>query len=343
MEHKFSRVRIKVDASTVANSMTISDYYYSYINGGYRAKFTSMFDRTIAADSWGETGNVAFSGTSSMQESSYCVHYPAVSSVEIQSLTLSLKSGGNYVIPGLTFDFDEPLLPNTNYTLVVDIREVPYARSNIYWDGSRLWFDKTDQGNEDCQGVYFKWGSLVGISPVGGATAADVENVALYIPANISSRTWDGTKTIGTSDFGNWAGIESGGPYLYDDFSNYKGDVCKYIDGDWKIAYLRRADPLYAFPVGFEARYFGSAYGQVASGMGHMGDAGIFHNVYDTFLPVTEYRDAADGTLMGGYGIYWCDTYYGRGGLAFQGNGYINEFTPESNRGHAVRCVKADF
>jgi hypothetical protein len=337
MEHKFSRVRIKVDASTVANSMTISDYYYSLINGGYRAKFTSVFNRTIAADNEDYPGEVLFSGTSSVQESSYCVHYSAVSSVEIQSLTLSLKSGGNYVIPGLTLDFDEALSPNTSYTLVVDIREVPYARSNIYWDGNQLTFDRTNQNNEDYHGVLFKWGSLVGISPVGATAAADVEDIVLYIPDNISSRTWDDTKTIGTSAFGDWAGIESGS--LSDDFNNYKGDICRYIDSDWKMPNLDVATEYY--DNGFEARTFGYAYGQLASGMGHMGDSGIFHRIYGTFLPVTGYRQGTDGTLLGliGLGEYWRNDGYQ---LLFY-TGFAAGANVGAGGAYAVRCIKADF
>jgi hypothetical protein len=257
--------------------------------------------------------------------------------VDIPDLTLSLKSGGNYVVPSCTLDFDEPLLPNTNYTLVVDLREVPYARSNIYWDGNQLTFDRTNKGNEDYQGVFFKWGSLVGIPP---DAIANGTYVPLYIPANISSRTWDDTKTI-ASAFGDWAGIPSGS--MSDDFSNYKGDICKYIDSDWKMPDLRVADQYYNED-GFEARTFAGAsydYDPVHDfGRAHMGDAGVFHSLYGTFLPVTGYRDANGATReVAIRGHYWKND----GGRLYFGSGFIYSMSATSGEAYAVRCIKADF
>jgi hypothetical protein len=333
MEHKFSQVRVKIDASEVANS--ILDYPRSVIiYGGDRAYFSSVFNRTITRQNGGDISQwLSFNGTSSVLTSDYCVHYPAVSSVEIRDLTLSLKIGGTHTISNLTLDFDVPLSPNTNYTLVVDIREVPYARSNIYWDGSRLWFDKTDQGNEDYNGVHFKWGSLVGISP----TYTILENTTLYIPDNISSRTWDDTKTIGTSAFGSWAGIEEGS--MSDDFSHYKGDICKYIDSDWKMPDLPVVGQ-YIYD-GFEARSFGLAdYGYLEGGVNHMGDAGVFHSLYGTFLPVAGYRDAyGEVREVIQTGHYWKND----GGKLYFLSGYIFSTSATSGEAYAVRCIKANF
>ena len=44
-----------------------------------------------------------------------------------------------------------------------------WAGSNVYWDGTQLTFDETvvdaDAGSDLKQGVFFRWGSLVGVSP----------------------------------------------------------------------------------------------------------------------------------------------------------------------------------
>jgi hypothetical protein len=64
------------------------------------------------------------------------------------------------------------LVPGNSYTLHLRIRTPIYAASNIYWDNheAKLTFALADatgsSRNEGYQGVYFKWGSLIGISPV---------------------------------------------------------------------------------------------------------------------------------------------------------------------------------
>jgi hypothetical protein len=262
--------------------------------------------------------------------------------VDIPDLTLSLKSGGNYVVPSCTLDFDEPLLPNTSYTLVVDLREVPYARSNIYWDGSKLTFDRTNKGNEDFHGVLFKWGSLVGISPEEGHLVERVQYVPLYIPANISSRTWDDTKTIGTSAFGSWAGIPGG--TMSDDFSNHRGDICRYIDDDWRI-------PLYTWGGLVEQGITFSSVSNPndATGRGSAGSAGFTDSKYGMFFPASLYRNS-DGVLSNPYlyaGYYMGGGspnntfYFESSGNAYSGIGIgTNDL---SHVGFSVRCIKADF
>jgi hypothetical protein len=330
MEHKFSQVRVKIDASEVANS--ILDYPRNVIiHGGDRAYFTSPFNRTIARENYGDISQwLSFNGTSSVLTSDYSVHYPTVSSVEIRDLALSLKSGGTHTISNLTLDFDEPLLPNTNYTLVVDIREVPYARSNIYWDGSKLWFDQTDQGNEDFQGVYFKWGSLVGISPAGAhwnASDEEVADIVLYIP-NVNLRTWDGTQTIGTSSFINWAGVPNSNS------SDYAGDICAYIDNSWRI------------PSSFGGMVEqGVTYSAVnnpndATGKGSMGSGGFTSSLYGTFLPASGIRGDAGKLMNYDSGNYWNGPYYG---IFYFNSGSSSLMNQTGLAACPVRCIKADF
>jgi hypothetical protein len=59
-----------------------------------------------------------------------------------------------------------------------------FARSNIYWDGSaqKLTFVPADgiTDNQGYQGVFFKWGSLVGISPKGDFSG----DTPIYVPYN---------------------------------------------------------------------------------------------------------------------------------------------------------------
>jgi hypothetical protein len=50
------------------------------------------------------------------------------------------------------------------YTFKPTLHPPKFAASNIYWDGTQLTFDTSTQTDSDDDAVYFKWGSLIGIS-----------------------------------------------------------------------------------------------------------------------------------------------------------------------------------
>lgn len=128
-----------------------------------------------------------------------------------------------------------------------------WARSNIVWDGSKLTFAATQKDNEtipaSSQGVFFKWGSLVAVSPVGV-----IYNTGqiLFSPNGTNNYTWVNIpyvdETIGKfatydqaeDDFYNYNdGSNTGGPG-YSSNSD-KGDICRYIsargwvEGNWRL------------------------------------------------------------------------------------------------------------
>jgi hypothetical protein len=80
-------------------------------------------------------------------------------------------AGATVVPPGgsIQLSYNKTLLPNVQYTLRIIFHNTPsgtWAGSNIYWDGSKLTFDAPGiTTHEKYQGVLFKFGSLVGISP----------------------------------------------------------------------------------------------------------------------------------------------------------------------------------
>jgi hypothetical protein len=121
-----------------------------------------------------------------------------------------------------------------------------FAGSHIYWDETnrRLTFDDVDvTTHERYQGVYFKWGSLVGISPEGPWIDA---STPVYAP--------DGNGDYVKTTVPNWAAIKAGSDatltaaglgitdlrtsgyvtYLNSDPANlaaFKGDICAYLSG----------------------------------------------------------------------------------------------------------------
>jgi hypothetical protein len=92
-----------------------------------------------------------------------------------------------------TAKFTTALTAGVNYVITIRLRVPIWARSNIYWDDTtesskpKLTFITASgtTNNQGFQGVFFKWGSLVGISPTG----AFDNSMALYVPYNYTDAT----------------------------------------------------------------------------------------------------------------------------------------------------------
>jgi hypothetical protein len=98
-----------------------------------------------------------------------------------------------------TVEFNSVLSGGTSYVLEVDVKKCVWARSNIYWDGTQLTFVPagTDLTKQGYQGVFFKWGSLVGVSPAKTGTS-DVfsGSTPIYVPivnSTLENSTWVAT------------------------------------------------------------------------------------------------------------------------------------------------------
>jgi hypothetical protein len=159
-----------------------------------------------------------------------------------------------------TFPSTVSLEAGNTYTLRIIIKTPIFAKSNIYWDNNQLTFDKTSPGNESYQGVFFKWGSLVGISPTG----KNNRTTHYFIPPRPSNNTWTKILVMDASDAGvptDWENGDIHVPfcgddtdsyknhsaknYLYDTYpgpynhttQNYVGDICNYLDPAWRLPY----------------------------------------------------------------------------------------------------------
>jgi hypothetical protein len=121
--------------------------------------------------------------------------------------------------------FNSTLDAGTSYTLVVAlVQGAAFANSNIFWDGEKLTFDILDLGHQYYQGVVFKFGSLVGMSPVSGTFST---SRIIYTPTEII-----------TGAYSSWGEI----PYWDDnsdvgdpDIDALKGDICKYINPGFRL------------------------------------------------------------------------------------------------------------
>jgi hypothetical protein len=361
MKHKFLQVRVKVDASTIASAiMAISGVE---IVGGRNANLTVREGTLSGSTELTQDVTSTLTGTGATRTSDYYLFYPSPTQVKIGSLTLTID-GEDKTYSGLSAAFTQALTGGTNYTLVVDVRESLWAYSNIYWDetlnsgAGGLTFDKVSTGSHpDYVGVHFKWGSLVGISPVG-----DKENALLYIPP-VNGGNWDGTKRI-NSEGKPWAGVNySDIPYmasiaspslvndLYDhpNFPDYKGDICSYLTtGAWRM-------PNNSELFGVETDYVHGTLTNFdpndATGKGLLGLHGLtYYSAYGTvYLPASGDR-TSDGEMVyiGRRGVYYCGS---AGAISSTGSGLgFSELTNDSRLsfnirsivsfGYTIRCIK---
>jgi hypothetical protein len=135
------------------------------------------------------------------------------------------------------------------------VNDGDFAGSNVYWDAAKgsLTFDGADdRSNEQYQGVYFRWGSLIGIQPTPWYIAPLDPPVKVYIPDYKSGNnpTWPNpaqkdmndpeAHTNNTAATDLWP-VNNVWKYLYDGpwqagssgsgslWNQSKGDICIYL------------------------------------------------------------------------------------------------------------------
>jgi hypothetical protein len=179
MYHQFSRVRFEV---TCADLGAYSISALTAAVAGYKAGLTvqSGLTKDVAEDQ----AFVSYSGlgTATVTGARRVVYTGGEPTTEVKITSATV---GGTTRTGLVARFNRKLEPGKSYTLKVSFKEVVFAYSNIYWDdvAQQLTFDTTAKGNQGYQGVMFKWGSLVGVSPaLSGGDINYNDNTVLYVP-----------------------------------------------------------------------------------------------------------------------------------------------------------------
>jgi hypothetical protein len=319
MKHLFSRIKVQISSAlTNRNIATIGTVK---VEG---RKLAGLTLGTGALTPGADLGAMETQVSGSGQIRTSVVHhlfYPSPTKVTISSVALS---GVANPFTNLEANFTQVLEAGKSYLLQVDLAQVNWAHSNIYWvntggSSGYLTFDKyppayPSASHADYQGDYFKGASLIGVEP-----ASYGDNHRLLIP-NVGSGTWDGTKYVNTSH-SLWANAGDGWNYIpfltsyyltpgdeyynYPDFANYKGDICSYMtNGFWRL------------PTGleFETNYDPSHYDNTFASLsgGSTGLKGVVFN--SPYGPV--FFPASGGLYFGAFsdlntwGEYWCGTVY---------------------------------
>ncbi|MDR1526757.1 MAG: hypothetical protein LBS46_03685, partial [Dysgonamonadaceae bacterium] len=342
---ELARVKLIIDSQstgkaieTIANNITIGQVV---IDG------TLSYPTGVVTPS-GTLSSPAFSWPTpaSTQESRVCLVFPKASGV----LTVTLPANAIKLrdvatsIPTIQtpITFTTALERGNSYTIRVKILKIAastgfakFASSNIYWDGEKLTFAPYTSTpltqyttEQQYQGVFFKFGSLVGGSPVGNFS---VSSTILYVPyyGNGTSPGWQSsfaTKT--TDDVSNFPGVSVGHGswtswqnivYITDgtsaDRSNYHvmdparntptmwnsyiGDICQYISA------TQPGLSGYRLPMSIEfgknsdwGSYTGTIGGTDSDDGKRVIDAGNRHTGGNgVFFPMSNYRKSSDGSL----------------------------------------------
>jgi hypothetical protein len=164
---------------------------------------------------------------------------PTVTSVSIEELEVELSGNIPHTFYGPVAKFNKTLAPGYNYTLIVELKETRWAGSNIYLDDNHgLRFDKAgNRAKEAFQGVFFKWGSLVGIAP--GTEFSDTDTDLYYSidheQYDLFNDSWDNipyidpeAEHLSSDDRTNMKIIapEWNTPEIW---GQRKGDICQYL------------------------------------------------------------------------------------------------------------------
>jgi hypothetical protein len=280
--------------------------------------------------------------------------------VTINNITVTV-GGTPHTFPVLSATFAEALVAGKHYTLVVDLKKVTFAGSNIFWDGERLTFLDNGAGG-GYQGVFFRWGALVGLSPYGDESGnSEVWNNAIAYTPNVNDGTWTAGVVKNSAMTYGWTvatgtSTDLSENYLYDNpnFSGGQGDICAYLTGktgvpagNWRMPNAAEFGVAtdYSTSTWSSVSISGSAADQVAGkGTPNRGQHYYASSVASLFFPAGGYRTATTAvSRLNNYGYNWTGTpgsttdyayYMGvlSGGATVGENGR-NNFFP-------VRCVK---
>jgi hypothetical protein len=224
-----------------------------------------------------------------------------------------------------------------------DSSKLRFAGSNIYWDAAnnRLTFADTGattpENVDRYQGVFFAYGSIIGVSPYNDGNGTKTSNFSiatspLFVP-DPSTRVYTATNswpTIGgitltiLGDIPN-LGDPGSSDYTYEitpDYANYTGDICAFLSGrtgvpagKWRLPTAKEWMSIGTSNISYSSE---GEWSVTTDGNNHYAEANqtdgtgvisnyVTRNASGTKLPLSGYRYTSYGTLqsVGSDGHYW--------------------------------------
>jgi hypothetical protein len=235
MEHQFAQVRVKATTALVSGQPIIKNMSGVTVTPGHSVDLTIL------------TGDVEENAAVTQN----VLTWNNLNSITVTSDPITVYTGtanpiyvniGSVTIDGYNpftnaqAEFKRALVVGYSYTLVVNFQKTLWAKSNVYWkwnnsgdhtQGGYMTFDTEENGHQGYQGLSFKFASLVGISPVG----AWVNNsTPTYKAGESMPSTYPSFSGIPWRD-----GAMNSGVSGYYNLSTLRGDICTYINSDYRM------------------------------------------------------------------------------------------------------------
>lgn len=250
-----------------------------------------------------------------------------------------------------------------------------WAGSNIYWDGKKLTFDDINNTtNAQAQGLFFKWGSLYGISPAGADRSSWSTSTKLYsvkgevinsnnvYPTFLSIPLIGNDISVATTPLNGKYEADRDYPYEKNDVDKGVGDICAMITEQnggslygkkWRMPtrneFINKDGDNYTSSEGSSAALIGTADGKFKVNIWQR-----FNSVTPpVYFPISGYRDGRSNASVGlgklfaagtGSGYYWSSSPSGVDNTYYLsvGNG-VNITSPfgdgKRQNAVAIRCV----
>jgi hypothetical protein len=229
MKHMFSQVAIEITTTTLSATALIDADAISSTEVLGTAPTLSVRDGVLtptASTNFQYFSFPSFSAAATVTSDARRVYTGDENTTSLRIGLITITDGDVSYQGSFNVQFNTKLMPGKSYTFVVSFKKVTWAGSNIYWDAdeSCLTFDAPGASESDQrkQGVFFKWGSLVGISPALNTTGEsdyaktyfDAMQTVIYVPTYNpgppASASWLAPTTADDQGWTDWASI----PYL---------------------------------------------------------------------------------------------------------------------------------
>ncbi|MDR1527777.1 MAG: FimB/Mfa2 family fimbrial subunit [Dysgonamonadaceae bacterium] len=268
LSHQFSRVKYSTTISgATLNSITAS------LASNYQGKLTKQTGGLV------KDAKAAEQSLLSGDEEAYRIVYTGNDNPFYVRIGGSITGPSNTAVTfsNLMAAFKKTLVPGGSYTLQVNFhRGLTWAQSNIYWDPN-LYPERDEYkrggltfkphgyvGKENnYQGVFFRWGSLVGIDPCPYNDDVEWNNPGniLYVPTYVSAsdNSWAAYSLLDWNDVNIPYVVTSfsddqradhlsgeSTPYYYEQKT---GDICRYL------SHIGAVSGSYRMPTANELRY----------------------------------------------------------------------------------------